>query len=180
MIRRLEALNQEFLERDWPQISVGIGLGTGPMSVGNMGSEFRMAYTVLGDAVNLGSRLEGLTKIYGVKIIVGESTVTQVEGHLFRELDFVRVKGKQKPIRIYEPLGESGDVAQEVLDGLPLMEKALRLFREQDWDRAESAFRDLAAIQAHRLYELYQERIDHYRSNPPGGDWDGVFTYQVK
>ncbi len=102
MIRALGEVQEDFKARGWPPIKIGVGLNSGVMSVGNMGSEFRMAYTVLGDAVNLGSRLEGLTKQYGVDIIVSETTKAAAPEYAYRELDRVRVKGKHEPVVIYE------------------------------------------------------------------------------
>jgi len=87
-------LNRDFEKKGWPEIKIGVGINTGPMSVGNMGSTFRQAYTVLGDAVNLGSRLEGITKVYGVGFIVAESTAEKAHEYLYRELDQVRVKNR--------------------------------------------------------------------------------------
>jgi adenylate cyclase len=105
MIDAVRGLGDEFAKRGWPPISVGVGVSSGVMNVGNMGSQFRIAYTVLGDTVNLGSRLEGLTKQYGVDMIVSEMTATLLPEFAFRELDLVRVKGKTKPVAIFEPLG---------------------------------------------------------------------------
>src|SRR5690606_515513 len=94
MVAGMTSLQEQFKAKGWPEIKIGVGLNTGEMTVGNMGSEFRMAYTVMGDAVNLGSRLEGLTKNYGVYIIVSEFTKEKAPEYLYRELDIVRVKGK--------------------------------------------------------------------------------------
>jgi adenylate cyclase len=102
MIANLKLLNEQNRARNWPEIRIGIGLNTGLMSVGNMGSEFRMAYTVLGDAVNLGSRLEGITKQYGVDIIVSEFTHAHAPDKFnYTELDRVKVKGKNEAVTIF-------------------------------------------------------------------------------
>lgn len=111
MIAALDDLNAEFREKGWPEVNIGVGLNTGMMSVGNMGSEFRMAYTVLGDAVNLGSRLEGQTKEYGVNIIVSEFTREKAPNFNYKELDTVKVKGKNKAVTIYSC--EAGEPSQE-------------------------------------------------------------------
>lgn len=181
MMQSLEELQAEFKKRGWPEINIGIGLNTGMMTVGNMGSEFRMAYTVMGDAVNLGSRLESLTKNYGVHIIVSEFTKAQVPDLIFRELDLVRVKGKDKPVTIYEPIGDTGELEVAVQDELKQYSDALRHFRAQHWDVAEQQFMDLQRRYPQRyLYQMYSERVGYFRQHPPGSGWDGVFTYETK
>jgi adenylate cyclase len=181
MIDELNIMQENFKQRGWPAVNIGIGLNTGNMNVGNMGSEFRMAYTVLGDAVNLGARLEGLTKNYGVNIIVNESTKAEVPEFLFRELDLVRVKGKNEPVAIFEPLGHKNDVEKSVTEELSAYRKALANFRAQAWDKAELDFFNLQRSYPDRnLYQVYLERIAVYRNEPPGDAWDGVFTHTSK
>ncbi len=181
MMDELKIMQAEFRERGWPEVNIGIGLNTGDMNVGNMGSEFRMAYTVLGDAVNLGSRLEGLTKNYGVNIIVSETTKAAIPEFVFRELDLVRVKGKQEPVAIFEPLGHRNDLDKSVTSELSTYRKALMYFRAQDWDKAELDFFNLNRANPDRyLYQVYLDRIAIYRKDPPGADWDGVFTHTTK
>ena len=181
MLKQLNVLQEEFQAKGWPPIRIGIGLNTGPMNVGNMGSEFRAAYTVLGDAVNLGARLEGLTKGYGVELIVNESTMKAVPEYVYRELDRVRVKGKDKPVTIYEPVGLRKQVDKSVRDEIKLYDQALKLYRAKNWDMAELQFLNLQKSSPERaLYQLYSERIVHYRQDPPPDPWDGVFTYLTK
>lgn len=181
MLERLNAIREEFVERGWPEIRIGVGISTGIMYVGNMGSKFRMAYTVIGDAVNLGSRLEGLTKQYGVEIIVSEGTRTAVPEYVYRELDRVRVKGKEEPIAIFEPVALGAEVAPEELDELEQHHEALRRYQAQDWNGAETLFNALRARSPERkLYEIYLERIRWFRELPPGADWDGVYTFTTK
>ncbi len=181
MQEEVARVNIDFAKKKWPEISIGIGLNTGVMSVGNMGSQFRMAYTVLGDAVNLGSRLEGLTKLYGVAIIVSESTKAAVPEVAFRELDRVRVKGKDQPVTIYEPLGLNDRVDPEIKQRVLKFANALTQYRTQHWDIAESRLLELQKTEPdHGLYKLYLERIAYYRKNPPTPDWDGVFTHLTK
>ena len=181
MMDELKIMQAEFKARAWPQVNIGIGLNTGNMNVGNMGSEFRMAYTVLGDAVNLGSRLEGLTKNYGVNIIVSETTKRSISEYIFRELDLVRVKGKNEPVAIFEPVGHINDVDKTVTSELTSYKQALRGFRSQNWDKAEMDFFNLSRSNPDRfLYQVYMKRITHYRKEPPGNDWNGVFTHTDK
>lgn len=181
MQQTLEKLQPYFKERGWPEIHVGVGINTGKVSVGNMGSEARVAYTVMGDAVNLASRLEGITKIYGVGVIVGENTRNAVSDFICRELDQVRVKGKDKPVSIYEPIGMPGQVEQAVLEELKMFQQALKLYRKQDWDQAELQLYNLQRLSPEcRLYQVYAERIAYFRNNPPGADWDGVYEFKTK
>lgn len=181
MIQELNNMQQEFREKGWPAIKIGIGLNTGVMNVGNMGSEFRVAYTVLGDTVNLGARLEGLTKAYGVDIIVNETTRNAVPEFIFKELDRVRVKGKKKPVTIYEPIGHKNDIDKSVTSEISRYKQALRIYHQQQWDKAEMEFFNLSQSYPDcKLYSEYLNRINRYRSNPPGDDWDGVFTHTSK
>lgn len=181
MIKELANLQDRFKAKGWPPINIGVGLNTGVMTVGNMGSEFRMAYTVMGDPVNLGSRLESLTKNYGVNLIVSEFTKAQAPDFLYRELDIVRVKGKDKPVAIFEPICVLGEEDKAVTYELDLYKQALEEFRLQNLDVAETKFTHLTQINPSRyLYEMYIKRIEYYRQNPPGSDWDGVFTYETK
>ncbi len=181
MQRTAHRLNQDFAARGWPPLKIGIGLNTGEMRVGDMGSKIRRAYTVMGDAVNLGSRLEGITKVYGVGIVAGEATRLAAPEFAWRELDRVRVKGKNEPVPIFEPLGSAAELDDATRAALDKWHDALALVRAQQWDAAETLVRELhAAGPEHGLYRLYLERIAHYRNHPPGADWDGVTTFETK
>jgi len=177
----LDQLRPQFIQKGWPEIRIGIGINSGIMRVGNMGSEFRMAYTVMGDSVNLGSRLEGITKQYGVGIIVGETTRNAVPDIVFRELDRVRVKGKDQPVVIYEPIGLETQVDQAAREELKLFNEVLTLYRAMSWDTAERQLLELQKIFPSKyVYKLYLERIQYFRHEPPEPDWDGVFKFTTK
>jgi adenylate cyclase len=177
----LAALQPQFKARGWPPIRMGAGLNTGWMSVGNMGSEIRLAYTVMGDAVNLASRLEGITKEYGADIIVGESVYRSTPQFHYVELDRVRVKGKDEPVSIYEPIGRRGEVGEAALGEAALFQEAVKLLRKRSWDLAELQLLNLRKRSPDRkLYELYLQRVAHYRAAPPPVDWDGVFVFPTR
>ena len=180
MIKTVDGLGEYFESQGWPPIAVGVGVASGEMNVGNMGSEFRVAYTVMGDTVNLGSRLEGLTKQYGVSIIVSDGTVQMTPAIVYRELDLVRVKGKHEPVAIYEPLGLESDISNEKKAALEEFADALQAYRRQDWDAAERSLAELKQSNDELLYNAYLDRIRQFRQEPPPGDWDGVFEHLTK
>ena len=181
MQKKVKEIGPEFIKRGWPPLEIGIGLNCGQMNVGDMGSTFRRAYTVLGDAVNLAARLEGLTKEYGVGILVSENIVATVQDIVYRELDRVRVKGKLEPISIYEPIGKKGEVPDQIIEEIERFHRALDLVRSQKWDEAEAALTKLIdADPKRKVYGKYMDRVATLRANPPGDNWDGVYTFTHK
>ncbi|MFM7275459.1 MAG: CHASE2 domain-containing protein [Gammaproteobacteria bacterium] len=179
MLAALPAMREEFRARGWPDI-VGIGINTGPMNVGDMGSSFRRAYTVIGDSVNLGSRLESLTKFYGVKLLVSDTTRAAVKGVVFRRLDRVRVKGKTEPIEIHEAACLENDLQPALGAELRAHEAAMDAYFAGDWDTAAARFGELAAAHpARAVYPLFVSRVNELRQHA-GPGWDGVYSHASK
>ena len=181
MAAAIRALNDEHRAKGLPEIGIGIGLNTGTMCVGDMGSDVRRSYTVIGDSVNLGSRLEGLSKTYGVDIVVSESTRKQAPNFAWQELDKVRVKGKGLAVAIFWPVGPVGTLDKDKEAELKTWGQALRAYRAQDWDQVDLHLLNLHRMNAKNyLYELYAERVGSMRLLPFDPAWDGATNFQTK
>ena len=181
MQRERTILNEKFAARGWPTLKIGVGLNSGSVRVGDMGSQVRRAYTAMGDAVNVASRLEGRTKYYGVGILVGESTRNAVKDVVFKEIDRIKVKGKDEAVTIYEPLGLEGEVERARLDEVKLWHQVLRQYRAQQWDQVEVGLLNLQRMNpACELYTRVGEQVAIFRREPPPPGWNGVTSFDEK
>ncbi len=189
MFEELRKLNEQLVteaaaeDRKPLPLAIGIGLNSGECVVGNMGSQQRFDYSVLGDAVNLAARLEGQSKNYGVGIVIGEETQREAKGYATVELDLIAVKGKREAVRIFALLGdESVSNDGRFAELIDRHTRMLAAFRRQDWDRAAALIKQCRewGDDLEPLYDLYDVRVDYYRENPPDPDWDGVFVASTK
>ncbi len=174
MLEKLREMQGVWIHRNLPFIDMGVGINTGLVSVGNFGSKNRFDYTVMGDAVNLASRLEGANKNYGTNIIVSEFTKKAIgDGFFCRYVDRVRVKGKEEAVEIYEPL-VTGTPPKAMADEVQAFERAVRAYQQQQFKGALAAMETLYQTSPQLLYQTYIHRIQGYMKHPPPPDWDGV------
>lgn len=178
---RLKVLQEEWKGKNLPHFDVGMGLNTGDAVVGNMGSVDRFDYTAMGDTVNLSSRLESLTKQYGVGILLSHATQQVIQaGFVTRELDLVAVKGKKEPVAIYELVGKKGEVAQRELDLIDHFEDGLKLYKKRKWNDAIKEFERALKLRQDKPSELFIERCHAFLKSPPPKDWVGVWVMTTK
>lgn len=183
MRAELHVLHGRWKAAGLPPLEMGVGINTGPMVYGNTGSAERFDFTVLGDAVNLASRLEGANKEYGSNVIVSETTRDAVRdtGLVFRFLDVIAVKGKRQPVEIYELLGTADSIGPETRELLPVWESAMALYRSREFGLAEQRFRAVLEASPHDgPAAVYVARCAELRLHPPSEDWDGVFVMTHK
>jgi len=179
-VKQLNELNIEFKKRNWPEINIGIGLNTGTMVAGNIGSDQIQSYTVIGDEVNLASRLEGLTKNYGSTILISESTYQSVKGKFIaQQADIVRVKGKKLPVKIYVLIDELN--SDKNTTWYKNFDNGLDLYQQKKFTEALTIFQELASeMPENYLNKMYIERSQNMINNPPPDNWDGVYEYKSK
>ncbi len=181
MLDRLAELRERWRAEGKPAIDIGIGLNTGLMRVGFMGSERMRNYTLLGDNVNLGSRLEGINKQYATNIIVSEYTFNAAKAEVHgRVVDLVRVKGKHEPVTIYELVGRGANPAGRLLEKLELFNEGLRLYRNREFEKARDLFTRGVTEFADGTAGVYVDRCSYFMADPPGENWDGVYVMKTK
>lgn len=184
MIKATEELTLMFQEKNWPAVTIGVGISTGEMNVGDMGSSYRKAYTVLGDAVNLGSRIESLTKYYGVDILINEETYQEVhkEGVLCRKVDIIKVKGKHHAVNVYQPLGLEHEFDEKTKACLQLHQQAMTSYLAGDWQQAQGMFAKLkdSSLLSTKVYDIYLTRLQSLEGTLANENWDGVFSHSEK
>jgi adenylate cyclase len=181
MVEKLKDLQKKWKNEGIPLLNIGIGLNSGNAIVGNMGSSTRFDYTAMGDNVNLASRMEGLNKFYGTSIIITEKTYKIVKDVFeIRKLDAVRVKGKKKPILIYELISEKNKLDKKYIDFITLYEEGLELYFNKKWNVAIKSFKEALKLKDDIASHEFIKRCQDFIKNPPTKDWDGVWELKTK
>ena len=172
---------QQALTEGGDVIQMGIGINSGKVIFGSVGSQTRMDFTSIGDTVNLAARLEGANKAYGSKAIITETVYEKLKDtFVCRELDFITVKGKTEPVRIFEILQTKALASDKLFEIKDLFEKGLAAYRKQQWDKAEEMFRLCNEKYSDMPSVVFLDRIEHFKTNPPPKKWDGVFVMRIK
>ncbi len=181
-LEKLTSLWPDWERRGLPKLNMRIGIHTGPVVVGNIGSDAQMNYTVVGDTANTASRLESANKFYGTRILIGEATrLAAGDAIVAREIDCIAVMGKRLVIRIFELVDMAGKVDARRLAAIRLFDEALSAYRRQQWDVAEKGFEQvIAAMGDDKASRVFLERIKTFRVSPPAADWDGSFAMTEK
>jgi adenylate cyclase len=185
MVRALMGFNEQQENRQEPQINIGIGVHTGELVAGNIGSPNRMEYTVVGDTVNLASRAEGLSKLFGAHIVITEATYKSLKDrskYLSRPLDLIVVKGKTKPVLMYEIFDADNDgIRRKKKETLKELTNAIALYRNRDFKKAAGTFTNLIKVnEGDALAKYFLELCDYFIKNPPEDDWDGSAVMRTK
>jgi adenylate cyclase len=183
MQKRLAELRPKWKKEGKPELAARCGVNTGIVIVGNMGGKDRFDYTVIGDSVNLASRLEGANKQYQSQIMISDFTFNHVKGKVVtRELDLIQVKGKTEPVKVYELLGKTGmQMSENQKQSLELYHEALKLYRERKWEEAIAYFQQSFSLdETCYVAQIYTQRASLYQINPPPDDWNGVFIMTTK
>ncbi|PNX49565.1 MAG: hypothetical protein BV457_01230 [Thermoplasmata archaeon M9B1D] len=181
MLEKLKELQDKWKKQGIPYFDIGIGINTGDAIIGNMGSYDRFDYTAMGDNVNLASRLEGLNKYYGTNIIIGENVYKLVSNKFeMRKLDVVRVKGKKKPVHIYELQGKKDKINKKKQEFIKYYEQGLEFYLNKKWDQAVKSFQTALEIYNDNASKIFILRIQEFMKNPPPKDWDGVWDVKTK
>jgi len=181
MQQELVLINKELLDKNAPKIGLGIGINSAKVIAGNVGSATRLNYTVIGDGVNVSSRLEGLTKYYGVAILVSQATMLQCKGILFQEIDTVRVKGRKKGLTIYQPIGLLSTCSDKQKEQVSRFDTILQLYKQQAWQDALALLTQLKTLpEPPTYYQVYHDRLLAKQGKVFEPNWDGIFTHIQK